>query len=94
MSVVPESAQQSSSLVMEVKTQASGEFNLEAAYEPMEDVTEVETDESSGAMRSWTNGGTDAARRAEALSLRRRIFSSFCIHLEEQEYTLNKIVVE
>ena len=54
MSVVPESAQQSSSLVMEVKTQASGEFNLEAANKP---ITDDETDESSVTMGPWTDGG-------------------------------------
>ena len=33
----------------------------------MEDVTEDDTDESSGAMRLWTYGGIEAARQAEAL---------------------------
>ena len=53
-----------------MKTQASGGLSLEAAYFPMEDVTEEETDESSDVMRSWTDGGIDAARQAEALCLR------------------------
>ena len=64
-----------------MKTQASGELSLEAAYFPMEDVTEEETDESSGAMRSWTDGGIDAARQAESLCLHWRLFVSFHIHL-------------
>ena len=57
VSVALESAQQSPSSVMEVKMQASGEFNLEAAYEPMESVTDDETDESSVTMGPWTDGG-------------------------------------
>ena len=47
----------------------------------MEDVTEDETDESFGTMRSWIDGVIDAARQAEALCLYRRIFPSFHIHL-------------
>ena len=42
-----------------METQASEEFSLEVAYLLMEDDTEEDTDESSGAMRSWTNGGID-----------------------------------
>ena len=45
-----------------MKTQALGVFSLEVEYLPMEDVTEEETGESSGAMRSWTNGGIDDVR--------------------------------
>ena len=64
-----------------METRAFGEFSLEAAYLPMEDVTEEETDESSGAMRSWTDRGIDAVRQAEAFCLCWRLFPSFHIHL-------------
>ena len=60
-SVAPESAQHSSSSEREVKTHASGEINLDAAKEPIEDVTEKETDESSGRTRSATEVGEAAA---------------------------------
>ena len=45
-----------------MKTQALGEFSLEEAYLPMEDVTDEDTDESSGVMRFWTDGGIVAVR--------------------------------
>ena len=66
ISVAPESAQHSSSPDREVETHASGEFNLDAAKEPMEDVTDEETDELSGIIRSVMDVGEVAARRAEA----------------------------
>ena len=61
--------------------QALGELSRDAAYLPMEDVTEEETDESSGAMRSWTDGGIEAALRAEAFCFRWLLFASLRIHL-------------
>ena len=80
-SVAPESAQHSSSSDMDVKTHASGEFNLDAAKQPMEDVIDEETDESSGRISSATEVGEAAARRADAWCWRRRRLDSLRCHL-------------
>ena len=70
--------------------QASGEFSLEVAYLPMEDVIEKDTDDSSGVMRFWTNGVIDTVWQADTFRLRWRLFSSFCVHLS---LVLLKLVV-
>ena len=61
-SVAPESAQHSSSSDCDVKSQASGELSFVAAKEPIDEVTDDEMEESSGAMRSWMVGGWEAGR--------------------------------
>ena len=80
-SVAPESAQHSSSPEREVKTHASGEFSLDLAKLPIEDVTDEETDESSGMIRSVMDVGDAAARRAEACCCRTRRLAILRCHL-------------
>jgi hypothetical protein len=80
-SVAPESAQHSSSPEREVKTHASGEFSLDLAKLPIDDVTDDEADESSGMRMSWMDAGDVDAQRAEACCCRTRRLAIFRCHL-------------
>ena len=64
-----------------MKTHASGEFSLDLAKLPIEDVTDEETDESSGMRMSLMDVGDADARRAEACCCRTRRLAIFRCHL-------------